>query len=212
MFVENRPLYETIFTMRWSQMIVGIAIFIPAVLVICLAWRSYHTFDYFGWQSGDGNRVRLRITSGGGQIAFSGNLPTSHGVDENGNPIIYRTFEKVNCIFTYYSCDGYYQYSVFSESFWGFDFDQSKPYVGPMGMWLAVIPHWFVVMLLTIFPIAWLVRSGRRYRGRLMLKGICLQCNYDLRASKDRCPECGTPIPPSKSSGVESPPQLESPS
>ncbi len=56
------------------------------------------------------------------------------------------------------------------------------------------VPHWFPMVLTLIFPIWELARWRRMKRRRA--KGLCPQCGYDLRASPDRCPECGLAIPP----------------
>ena len=51
------------------------------------------------------------------------------------------------------------------------------------------VPHWAVAAFLLVLParrgLGWL-RSRRRAR-----RGDCRACGYDLRASPDRCPECG---------------------
>jgi hypothetical protein len=48
-----------------------------------------------------------------------------------------------------------------------------------------VVPYWFILML-TLAPAAWMI-----YRTKPTRPGHCTKCGYDLRASPDRCPECG---------------------
>jgi hypothetical protein len=64
-------------------------------------------------------------------------------------------------------------------------------------------PHWLIGLILCV-PIAWrwLVWQDRSEEIRRREHGLCRHCGYDLRASLDRCPECGEPIP---SLGVAAP-------
>jgi hypothetical protein len=65
--------------------------------------------------------------------------------------------------------------------FLGFGFEHNGGTAVMFPLWLPTL-----LFLLPLF-LAW-----RDHRKRL---GRCTKCGYDLRASTERCPECGTPIP-----------------
>jgi len=53
----------------------------------------------------------------------------------------------------------------------------------------GTVPDWFVVAAFGVLPACWIAaRLRRRKPGGQM---TCICCGYDLRASPDRCPECG---------------------
>lgn len=54
----------------------------------------------------------------------------------------------------------------------------------------------FVAIILAICVPAYLVSRRNREIDRWYLRGRCLTCGYDLRASEERCPECGRPSGP----------------
>ena len=74
-----------------------------------------------------------------------------------------------------------------------------RHYGCPMNNWFLGIPLWipttvFGALFMSVRPL-----PLHRRRKRKML-GLCVKCGYDLRASKDRCPECGEEF---VSTGVE---------
>jgi hypothetical protein len=56
-------------------------------------------------------------------------------------------------------------------------------------------PWWVVLTIGALLPaLAWRdLRRGKRMTAQI--GKVCLHCGYDLRASRDRCPECGALAP-----------------
>ena len=51
------------------------------------------------------------------------------------------------------------------------------------------VSHWLLALLLFVPPVLWVRRC--RKANCVLKPGVCASCGYDLRATPDRCPECG---------------------
>jgi hypothetical protein len=90
------------------------------------------------------------------------------------------------------------------KHFWqrrGFNYSSDGPMSrdGRMGHHVAAVPLWFMVQTTAVLPALWIAQFRRR---RILLRraaeGWCLACGYDLRATPDRCPECGAMPAPAR--------------
>lgn len=62
------------------------------------------------------------------------------------------------------------------------------------GFAIVTAPWWSLLPIAAILP-AMRLRHLLRQRTRLS-RGLCMNCGYDLRSSRDRCPECGQAVAP----------------
>jgi hypothetical protein len=91
--------------------------------------------------------------------------------------------------------------------FVGFGFERSG-YIVASGATrhalLFTVPFWFVMLVIGLVPMCWGLRAWRNAHRRR--PGMCAKCGYDLRASPERCPECGTVAATADEIGLPVPP------
>jgi hypothetical protein len=54
------------------------------------------------------------------------------------------------------------------------------------------LPYWALAACAAALPAAWIWRTRKSAARSRLSRGLCPTCGYDLRASPERCPECGT--------------------
>lgn len=82
----------------------------------------------------------------------------------------------------------------------GIEYASSR--VGASSLRNLFVPYWMLALVTIVPPLARLAawRRSRVARGRGQ-SGHCPACNYDLRASTGRCPECGRTIAQASQAG-----------
>jgi hypothetical protein len=82
-----------------------------------------------------------------------------------------------------------------SPIFWrypllGYESGTTQGLFGPEHYWILIFPVWFCTIPFLLLPMRWL-HLWIRHRW-MTQTNVCMKCGYDLRATPDRCPECGT--------------------
>jgi hypothetical protein len=134
----------------------------------------------FSWIAAPGDHHELQFTSMTSMLlaSFSWNIDDLNWA---GSPITTRSAAP-------FSFDNQQVYFVNPHHVAGVWYDHE---VGAICRDTICIPQWLIAAAALVFPGAWFSkRLGSRRR--IEPGNRCHHCGYDLRATPDRCPECGT--------------------
>jgi hypothetical protein len=162
---------------RWAfNIIAGVSLVLCAAMVV-LWVRSYWVNDSFTRASSDGGRHA--VASSPGHLVLMRQRLARGSSSRINTPTGYRSSPAVR--------DNAGALRP-NWSFLGFRYTAIN-FFGVV-VFALEIPLWVLTLPTALFPPALSYLRRRRKRHR---RGLCPNCSYDLRASPDRCPECGTP-------------------
>lgn len=186
-----------------------------SIATAVLWWRSTRLRDTWTWlrttAPGDDHQMtfhewRVILSGGGLHVAcwtgYSEEMDATYARSSRANRITHEV--GVNC-----SYPQLYRFRLGQNetvdsrellNFWGYKlqryswhFTNSHAHLNGTNV---IFPLWLPLALFFLYPaLREVARYHERARTRRRTAGLCVACGYDLRASTNRCPECGTPFP-----------------
>jgi hypothetical protein len=95
-------------------------------------------------------------------------------------------------------CNGkWYRVGLWTNNRFVLDYGTRIERIGSGSIYHLGLPY-DVLVVLAVSPLPFVVLRLLRTYHRLCRRklGLCPTCGYDLRATPDRCPECGSAVPP----------------
>ena len=174
---------------RWIWNFATLLSLLLLAAVVVLWVRSGTVIDGYYWDGGRGTHDLRAVRSALGEVQYANErtgypsvlVPFHRGfASERGNPLSLR-----------YAGSAYP--TAGRASRWGpVRVHRVNTY------WFAVtVEDWALLVLAGLIPAVRVARFGRKLHRRTRLPaGSCPGCGYDLRATPDRCPECGRATSP----------------
>jgi hypothetical protein len=178
---------------------------LPCISMASLCVRSHWVSEGFGWDHVDADLGVIHpcfshycILSAHGSLAFDRNNISDH---PNGWELERDAHNQSGCV-TYMSfvveildySDHWQPHGATLRNLlkpigirFGHVVDGSLPVVDDV----LILPDWLLIALLDLLPSWHLIRRKNPKLKREQM-GLCINCGYDLRATPERCPECGT--------------------
>jgi hypothetical protein len=157
----------------------------------CVLWvRSYRLSEWIAWRCAGGARS-VRSARGSVEVALLladwSKYPSEFHGPKYQRDVVRPAFNYLLLL------GGSWDDRDFNGQWLGFEWHHKRNRRQGVLHGLAVVPFWFLVMATAAPPVAWIrhrLRSRVHGRRRSEL-GLCASCGYDMRATPQRCPECG---------------------